>query len=117
MVRRCTFDHVYGLGVSHQLLPPISIKLDQKDTNITTMANSPLSPTSQPPVPDQSDSEMLDADHEDEEPEASDTEMPAQSQSTQQQEPIRPPRETRKDKDLNTFLNQMDKYAPIVLSL
>jgi hypothetical protein len=86
------------------------------DHHITAMANSPLSPTSQPPVADQTDSEMLDADHEDQEPEVSDTEMPSQSQSTQHQEPTRPARETRKDKDLNTFLNQMDKYAPIVLS-
>ena len=37
------------------------------------------------------------------------------SQSTAQQDP-RPARENRKDKDLNTFLNSMDKYAPIVLA-
>jgi hypothetical protein len=38
------------------------------------------------------------------------------SSSTLVQE-TRPPRETRKDKDLSTFLKSMDKYAPIVYIL
>lgn len=54
---------------------------------------------------------MLDADQEEEEEEPRVTDP--LSQSGGQQDP-RPPRETRKDKDLNTFLNSMDKYAPIV---
>jgi hypothetical protein len=60
------------------------------------------------------DVEMLDVsqdEHEDEEmPEARGT----PSSSLQE---TRPPRETRKDKDLTTFLKSMDKYAPIVYML
>jgi Transcription initiation factor TFIID 23-30kDa subunit len=56
---------------------------------------------------------MLDVDQEEKEEEP--RESASFSQATNQQE-LRPPRETRKDKDLNTFLNSMDKYAPIVYS-
>ena len=79
------------------------------------MSNSPLSPKSQvqreSQPPEDEDEEMLDADQEEQEEEPRATE--SLSQSASQQDP-RPPRETRKDKDLNTFLNSMDKYAPIV---
>ena len=49
---------------------------------------------------------MVDADEEDEE----DAQIPSSQGSTAQ----RTPREGRKEKDLNAFLNSMDKYAPIV---
>lgn len=82
------------------------------------MSSSSLSPksqvqtVSQPPEDDDKDEEMLDADQEEQEDEP--REQPESlSQSTTHQDP-RPPRENRKDKDLNTFLNSMDKYAPIV---
>jgi len=52
---------------------------------------------------------MVDADDEDEQ----DAEMPSSQGSTAQD--TRAPREGRKEKDLNAFLNSMDKYAPIVL--
>jgi len=52
---------------------------------------------------------MVDADDEDEQ----DAQMPSSQGSTSQE--ARPPREGRKEKDLNAFLNSMDKYAPIVL--
>lgn len=55
--------------------------------------------------------EMPDFNPEDEEAEEEAREEEMEDSSTQ--EP-RPSRETRKDKDLNTFLNSMDKYAPIV---
>ena len=74
-------------------------------------ADSPISPKSHPQATDrpseEEDEEMVDADLE----EAEKQEPTFQSGSHQES---RPPRETRKDKDLNTFLNQMDKYAPIV---
>ena len=53
---------------------------------------------------------MVDADEDDEQ----DAEMPSSQGSTAQQD-TRVPREGRKEKDLNAFLNSMDKYAPIVL--
>jgi hypothetical protein len=49
---------------------------------------------------------MVDADEEDEQ----DAQIPSSQGSTAQ----RTPREGRKEKDLNAFLNSMDKYAPIV---
>ena len=59
---------------------------------------------------------MLDVDQEEqEEPRERPSRVRLFSQSTTQQDP-RPARENRKDKDLNTFLNSMDKYAPIVLT-
>ncbi len=59
---------------------------------------------------------MLDVDQEEEQEEQDTPREPDSfSQSTTQQDP-RPARENRKDKDLNTFLNSMDKYAPIVLT-
>jgi hypothetical protein len=74
---------------------------------------SPLSPRSQEQPtshpPEDEDEEMLDADQEDDDEEPQNE---AES-STTQQDPRRA-RENRKDKDLNTFLNSMDKYAPIV---
>lgn len=77
-------------------------------------ADSPISPKSHPQATDrpleEEDEEMMDADQEDLE-DAEEQEPTFQSGSHQES---RPPRETRKDKDLNTFLNQMDKYAPIV---
>ena len=75
------------------------------------MSNSPLSPGSLPqnnaPPQEEEDYEMMDADEEDE---PADAEMPSSQGSTAQ----RTPRDGRKEKDLNTFLNSMDKYAPIV---
>ena len=79
------------------------------------MSKSPLSPRSQSrPVsqPEDEDEEMLDVDEEEQDPHRASEPF---SQSTTQQDP-RPARENRKDKDLNTFLNSMDKYAPIVLT-
>jgi hypothetical protein len=79
------------------------------------MSNSPLSPRSQSrPVsqPEDEDEEMLDVDQEEQEAPQASGSFP---QATTQQDP-RPARENRKDKDLNTFLNSMDKYAPIVLT-
>ena len=78
------------------------------------MSNSPLSPGSLPrnsthPKEEEEDYEMVDADDEDEQ----DAEMPSSQGSTAQD--TRAPREGRKEKDLNAFLNSMDKYAPIVL--
>ena len=75
------------------------------------MSNSPLSPGSLPqnntqPQEDE-DYDMVDADEEDEQ----DAQIPSSQGSTAQ----RTPREGRKEKDLNAFLNSMDKYAPIVL--
>ena len=49
-------------------------------------------------------------------PEDEEAEEEGQEQDQESPQESRPPRETRKDKDLNTFLNSMDKYAPIVLS-
>jgi hypothetical protein len=81
---------------------------------MTSNSNSPLSPTSQKHTtsqpPEYEDAEMLDAEHDDQE----DQEDPANENSEPHPE-TRSPRESRKDKDLNTFLTSMDKYAPIVL--
>ena len=76
--------------------------------------DSPLSQASHPP--EDEDAEMIDAD-EDEEEDHGDQEGGNQEEnpdpSSSQQE-TRSPRENRKDKDLNSFLNSMDKYSPIV---
>lgn len=76
------------------------------------MSNSPLSPGSLPQnsthPPEEEDYEMVDADEDDEE-----VQQPGSQESTAQQD-TRAPREGRKEKDLNAFLNSMDKYAPIV---
>jgi len=77
--------------------------------------SAPLSPKSLAPggrPPEDGDEEMIDAEEE----------AAAEEEQTSQQEPenrdqqhaSRPPRETRKDRDLNDFLIDMDKYAPIV---
>jgi hypothetical protein len=83
------------------------------------MSNSPLSPRSQSrPVsqPEDEDEEMLGVDQEEREEQEAPRASDPFSQSTTQQDP-RPARENRKDKDLKTFLNSMDKYAPIVITL
>jgi len=79
------------------------------------MSNSPLSPGSlpqnstHPPEEEDEDYEMVDADEDEKE----DVQQPGSQGSTSQQD-TRVPREGRKEKDLNEFLNSMDKYAPIV---
>lgn len=82
--------------------------------------SEPLSPKSLAPgghLPEDEDEEMADAeeDQEDQEEEgaANQEEQNAQPNSSPAED-TRPPRETRKDRDLNDFLNDMDKYAPIV---
>jgi hypothetical protein len=81
--------------------------------------SEPLSPKSLAPrshPPEDEDEEMADVeeDAEDDEEEIPNQEgQNAQPNSSPQQE-TRPSRETRKDRDLNDFLNDMDKYAPIV---
>jgi hypothetical protein len=74
--------------------------------------SQPDSPRSQASKdhPEDEDAEMLDADQDDQE----DEEEQENPQPTTSQDQTRSPREHRKDKDLNSFLNQMDKYAPIV---
>ena len=83
------------------------------------MSNSPLAPRlhSQAALqPEDEDTEMLDIDQsEDGEEEEDPQESDSFSRTTSQQQDARPARENRKDKDLNTFLNSMDKYAPIVI--
>ena len=83
------------------------------------MSNS-KSPVQDPlPEDDYEDAEMVDV--EDKEDDDQDEEL----ENGEQEEPKEPegqehycqPRENRKDKDLNTFLDQMDKYAPIVLAV
>jgi hypothetical protein len=71
--------------------------------------DSPDSQSSQPP--EDEDTEMLDAEQEEEEEEE---QHPDNAQQSTSQDHTRSPRETRKDKDLNSFLNSMDKYAPVV---
>jgi len=73
----------------------------------------------QDPLPEDhyEDAEMVDVedkedDDEDEEIGNGEQEEPKEPEG---QEHYRQPRENRKDKDLNTFLDQMDKYAPIVI--
>jgi hypothetical protein len=64
----------------------------------------------------QGDTEMLDVEAEREEEEDQYPDMdPPPSTTEEDHRQSREPRESRKDKDLTTFLNQMDKYAPIVL--
>jgi hypothetical protein len=66
------------------------------------------------------DAEMVDVeDKEDDDDEEEEFEPGAQhgSKEIEGQDHYRQPRENRKDKDLNTFLDQMDKYAPIVLAI
>jgi hypothetical protein len=77
--------------------------------------DSSLSPAAQAPVdnPVEEDSEMLDVDQDDQE----DEEMQTQEAEPSSAQESRPPREARKDKDINSFLNSMDKYAPIVLDV
>lgn len=83
-------------------------------TDTPTSATSP--PRRDTEMRDDEDTEMMDADQEEEEEEEEDVkpELNAESSTTEDLRPQREPREHRKDKDLNTFLNQMDKYAPIV---
>jgi hypothetical protein len=57
----------------------------------------------------------VDQDEQDEQEEEGQVDPPSQSSATQH-DPRRP-RQARKDKDLNTFLNSMDRYAPIVDNL
>jgi len=59
---------------------------------------------------------MLDADAEDDGEEQK-PDVNATDPTTEDIRPQREPRVSRKDKDLHTFLNQMDKYAPIVQCL
>jgi hypothetical protein len=76
--------------------------------------DSPLSQASHPP--EDEDAEMIDAD-EDEEEGQGDQEGGNQDENpdpSSSQHETRSPRENRKDKDLNSFLNSMDKYSPIV---
>jgi hypothetical protein len=70
---------------------------------MSTDAPDQATPTDNPA---EEGAEMMDID-EDEEKE--------QEEPQSHSEDTRPPRENRKDKDLNSFLNSMDKYAPIVL--
>jgi hypothetical protein len=77
------------------------------------MTASPKSHSQPLARPEEEDAEMLDADQEEPE-EEEETERNLPSHATHE---TRQPRETRKDKDLNTFLNSMDRYAPIVNSL
>lgn len=79
------------------------------------MSNSPGSQSLPVSQPEDEDEEMLDVDQEEQEEQEALRGSDSFSQSTTQQDP-RPARENRKDKDLNTFLNSMDKYAPIVLT-
>ena len=69
------------------------------------------------PIPEEDeDAEMIDAEG-DEDNDYEELEMGEQEESKtaeQAQDQFRQPRENRKDKDLNTFLDQMDKYAPII---
>lgn len=93
-----------GFGANFSSLQSISTQ---------AMSNSPLSPGSLPqnsthPAEDE-DYKMVDADEDDEE----EVQEPGSQGSTAQQD-TRAPREGRKEKDLNAFLNSMDKYAPIV---
>jgi hypothetical protein len=95
------------------------------------MDDSPVSPKSHPnshPPDTYEDEEMRDADEEEEdleqEEEYDDSDEhdqmdqdPSSQQQRETEQESRTPRETRKDKDLKTFLNQMDKYAPIVCLL
>jgi hypothetical protein len=81
--------------------------------------SEPLSPLSLAPgdhLPQDEDEEMADAENDAEEEE--EEEAPNQEEHSENAQPSsRPPCETRKDRDLNDFLNDMDKYAPIVHSL
>jgi hypothetical protein len=86
--------------------------------------DTPASNTS-PPQPDtemqeeeeeEEDTEMLDAEAE-EDGEERKPAVDAPESTAEDLRPPREPRENRKDKDLNTFLNQMDRYAPIVCPL
>ena len=65
---------------------------------------------------EEEDTEMLDADAEDDGEEEK-PDVNATDPTTEDLRPQREPRVSRKDKDLHTFLNQMDKYAPIVQCL
>lgn len=101
---------------------PVAFKLQRftaqssHQTKSMSTSNSPLSPTSQAQdkmqssEQDEENQEMPDFNPEDDEVEEEEQE---EQEDPSAKEP-RPPRETRKDKDLNTFLNSMDKYAPIV---
>jgi len=83
-------------------------------TDTPTSATSP--PRGDTEMHDDEDTEMIDADQDEEEEDVK-PELNAESSTTEDLRPQREPREHRKDKDLNTFLNQMDKYAPIVWRL
>lgn len=73
------------------------------------MTGSPMSWSQQLPNPgEDEDAEMIDQEDQENEEEAERNSPSHVAQDTRQ------PRETRKDKDLNTFLNSMDRYAPIV---
>ena len=87
-------------------------------TDVPARSSSPPEPDTQmqeenEDVDEVEDAEMMDAQAEEGDEERK-PEINPQSSTPENLRPPREPRENRKDKDLNTFLNQMDKYAPIV---
>jgi hypothetical protein len=77
--------------------------------------SEPLSTKSLAPgghLTEDEEEEMIDAENEAEGQPKGDAN--AIQQNSRQTQETRPPRETRKDRDLHDFLNDMDKYVPIV---